>query len=119
MSWRITSYVKDAALIGAVWFFLLPQVQAGDRVHAPTATVTYSQPTASPVARAGSSPVTISVVLPAPAQPTREQLTVNLRGPDGQMRRFPVEGGRSAIQTPPVLVLRSGQSVTIRWATAR
>jgi hypothetical protein len=43
---------------------------------------------------------------------------VNLRSPDGQVRRFPVEGGLKAIEVTRV-VIRPGQSVTIRWMAAR
>jgi hypothetical protein len=45
-------------------------------------------------------------------------LVVSLRGPDGEVRRFPVEGGRSAIETYQV-VLRPGTSITIRLLAAR
>ena len=41
-----------------------------------------------------------------------------LRGPDGQTRRFPVEGGRSAIRYTQVVV-HPGQSVTIHWSASR
>jgi hypothetical protein len=44
---------------------------------------------------------------------------VNLRGPDGQVRRFPVEGGRQAIQSPQVIVLRPGSTVTVRVLVSR
>jgi hypothetical protein len=41
-----------------------------------------------------------------------------LRGPDGQTRRFPVEGGRASI-TYTQVVVQPGQSVTIYWSPAR
>jgi hypothetical protein len=56
---------------------------------------------------------------PAPAESAQEPLIVDLRGPDGQTRRFPVEGGRSAIQTPRTVALRPGEFISIRWALAR
>jgi hypothetical protein len=61
------------------------------------------------------TPVSISVVMPAATQPAAEPTYVELRGPDGQVRRFPVEGGRDAIQYRQV-VLRPGESVTFQVA---
>jgi len=63
------------------------------------------------------SAITISIVVEAP-RPVTAPLTVDLRGPDGQVRRFPVEGGREAIQVQSVTV-RAGESVTIRWTPAK
>jgi hypothetical protein len=62
------------------------------------------------------APVTISVVVTEPVRPATEQMRVDLRGPDGQVRSFALEGGRDAIQSQPVVVLRPGESVTIRLA---
>ena len=61
----------------------------------------------------------VSVIVTTPVQPTAAPVYVDIRGPDGQVRRFPVEGGRAAIQAAPAVVLRPGQSVTIRWMAAR
>jgi hypothetical protein len=63
-------------------------------------------------------PAAVSIVVAPPAPVAEEPLSVDLRGPDGQIRRFPVEGGRAAIQTTQV-VLRPGESVTIRWVAAK
>jgi hypothetical protein len=41
-----------------------------------------------------------------------------LRGPDGQTRRFPVEGGRASIRYTQVVV-KPGQSVTLYVSAAR
>jgi hypothetical protein len=59
--------------------------------------------------------VALSVTVEVPAQPAKEPVYVDLRGPDGQVRRFLVEGGREAIQYRQV-TLRPGESVTIRLA---
>jgi len=91
---------------------------AGDRVRAPSRPTTGAQPASAPVARVPAQPVTISFVVTQPSQPAREPLSVALRGPDGQVRRFVVEGGLSAIQYRQV-VLRPGQSVSIRWMAAK
>jgi hypothetical protein len=61
-----------------------------------------------------TSSVTISVVVTAPNQPAKAPAYVDLRGPDGKVRRFPVEGGQAAIQTRQ-LVLHAGQSLTLVW----
>jgi hypothetical protein len=64
------------------------------------------------------TPVSISVVVPAAPQPAEEPTYVELRGPDGQVRRFPIEGGRDAIQYRQV-ALRPGESVTFQVAVAK
>jgi hypothetical protein len=58
--------------------------------------------------------VTLSVVVTPAPRPAVAPYYVDLRGPDGQVRRFPVEGGRAAIQAPPVVVLRPGETLTLR-----
>jgi hypothetical protein len=70
------------------------------------------------VARTTAVASTVSVVVVTPAQAAPEPFDVALRGPDGQVRRFPVEGGREAIQTRQV-VLRPGETVTIAWLRSR
>jgi hypothetical protein len=65
---------------------------------------------------------TVVVTLPAPVPALRSEspaLAVDLRGPDGQVRRFAVEGGREAIQ-PRTVVVRPGETATIQFqATAQ
>ena len=77
-------------------------------------------PSPPPPVRVAPPPrMTVSVaVTPPAAQPAGGPVVVNLRGPDGQVRRFPVEGGAKAIETTQI-VIRPGQSVTIRWMAAR
>ena len=53
----------------------------------------------------------VTVTSPAPTR-TTAPLAVNLRGPDGVVRSFPVEGGPEAIQRREVIV-RPGESATI------
>ena len=55
--------------------------------------------------------VTVTRLAEAPA------LYVDLRGPDGSVRRFPVEGGRAAIQTQTVTV-HAGEALTLHLAVA-
>jgi hypothetical protein len=105
--------------------FLLPaSLTAGDRVRSPSApparspSVSYAQRTYSPY-RGASTQVTVSVASPTPSEPAPETGLVALRGPDGQVRRFAVEGGLTALQSPQVVIIRPGQSVTIRWAAAK
>ena len=49
-----------------------------------------------------------------PVQPPSKPFYVDLRGPNGQVQRFPVEGGRAAIQYRQVVV-RPGEMLTIHW----
>jgi hypothetical protein len=62
--------------------------------------------------------VATSVVVVAQAQPAPAPMYVAIRGPDGQVRRFPVEGGREAIQVRQV-VLHPGESLTLQWVAAK
>jgi hypothetical protein len=72
-------------------------------------------------ARAPSSaapPLSVSVAVAVPA--AREEspsVLVDLRGPGGEVRTFPLEGGREAVQTRQVIV-RPGESVTFRLVAA-
>ena len=47
-----------------------------------------------------------------------QPLMVTLRGPDGKLRSFPVEGGQKAIQ-PRTIVVRPGERLTISIGGAR
>jgi hypothetical protein len=101
-------------------FFLLmaPAAQAGDRV------LSTERPAIRPQAPIVSSDhlnkrleaisLAVSVARPVPT----EAVSVELVGPDGQKRRFSVEGGRDAIVYQQV-VLHPGQSVTIHWMAAK
>jgi hypothetical protein len=79
----------------------------------------YRTPASRPAAPAA---FTVVVTLPAPVPALRSEsptLAVDLRGPDGQLRRFAVEGGREAIQ-PRTVVVRPGETATIQFqATAQ
>jgi hypothetical protein len=118
MSWRNVPFVKEAMLLAAAFLFVVPQVLAGDKEHAANQPTTRSHLASAPVARAVSRAVAISVVVTMPVQPAKEPYYVNLRGPDGQVRRFPVEGGRAAIQYRQV-VLHPGEMLTIHWIPAK
>jgi hypothetical protein len=59
------------------------------------------------------------IVTPPAAARTTAPLAVNLRGPDGVVRSFPVAGGPEAIQRREVIV-RPGESATLNvTGTAR
>jgi hypothetical protein len=64
------------------------------------------------------APVVISVQVQPAARAVVEPVYVTLRGPDGQARRFPVEGGTTAIRTRD-FVLHPGESVTVVWTNGR
>jgi hypothetical protein len=115
MSYSRIPFVKKVALVAAAFSLLSCDVLAGEHVRAG------SQPyrpeaAPAPVFRAVPYSTSVSVVV-TPAQPKMESVVIGLRGPDGELRRFPLEGGRAAVQAP--IVLRPGQSVTIRWVAAR
>jgi hypothetical protein len=117
------SLVKRAVLFTTAFLLLAPQVLAGEHVRSANQSPSPAQPTPGIVPRVlprpvtvAWTPVTISVAVTRPATPAPGEVLVDLRSPDGQRRTFSVEGGPSAIQTQPVLVLRPGESITIRLA---
>jgi hypothetical protein len=114
-------FMKGAVLLGGM--LLAAPTLAGDRVHSPTPPRATAQaaPAPAPVVRGRYQPVSISLVTPA-AAPQGQQVaprTVRLRGPDGEVRSYQVEGGPEAIQYVRPVVLRSGQSITITFVTRR
>jgi hypothetical protein len=112
MAWQGVRLTTGAAVLAA-FVLAVPSLLAGDRVHAGNQTVPRSQTVAYSSPRVASAPVTIAVVVAEPAAAANEETYINLRGPDGQMRRFAVEGGREALSSR-VVVLRPGESLTIR-----
>jgi hypothetical protein len=104
--------VKGAVLL-AVFLLAVPQAPAGV-VHSGSRTTTRPAP-APLVVRSVSAAVTISFAVAPATLPATETAYLNLRGPDGQVRRFPVEGGAAELSSR-VIVLRPGESATIRVA---
>jgi hypothetical protein len=127
MKWRTWSVAGVMVLVAAVSLSPPGVAVAGEHVRSnpnwsgtQNSSPSYSQPQPAPAPVVRLVPVRVAIsVVATPPQPAQEPVYVNLRGPDGQVRRFPVEGGRAAIQSAPVVVLRPGQSVTIRWVAAR
>jgi hypothetical protein len=121
MSPRSVSLVKAAALAAATFLLIAPQVRAGASMRAGDAHNAMQPsppPQPAPVVQVVQVPVLVSVGVTVVPQRAMGSVQVNLRGPDGQLRRFPVEGGREAIEYEQI-VLRPGQSVTIRWVAAK
>jgi hypothetical protein len=117
---RWVSWLKGAGLATAA-LLLAPPVLAGGgggTYHSTSRVVARSGPAPAPSVVAPAVARPVSVVVTIPPQPAKKPVYVNLRGPDGEARRFLVEGGRAAIQYRQ-LVLRPGQSVTIRWVAAK
>jgi hypothetical protein len=77
---------------------------------APLATPHY---TATTAVSAATPNVIVSIGEPASKQPL-----VDIRGPDGKIRSFPVAGGKEVIR-PRTIVLHPGDSLTIQFAGAR
>jgi len=113
MSRRDACFVKLAALVAGALLLTATPVLAGDRVHAPSQTVSRSQPRSVPFLRPVLLPVTISLSLVDPAQAAFETPYITLRGPDGLLRRFALEGGPDEVSSR-VVVLQPGQSLTVR-----
>jgi hypothetical protein len=95
-------------------------VLAGERAH------TVNRPTIRPALAAVTAPstrttsasetITVSVAAPKRAGPGTDY--VELVGPDGQTRRFSLEGGADAIEYTRV-VLRPGQTLNIHLLAAK
>jgi hypothetical protein len=118
MSWQNLSILKVGAVLAATFLLLAPEVLAGDRVHAGNRTAVPSRSAASPGVAAVPLLGTFAVTVATLPQPTKEAVFVDIRGADGQVRRFPVEGGRAAIQYREGF-LRPGQMLTIRWTPTK
>jgi hypothetical protein len=117
MSWRRILSVKGLVPLVVV-LLLAPAAWAGDRVHSSARPAPRPQPTAAPLARAASATLVTSATVSVSVPPEPAETLVDLRGPDGQVRRFPVEGGLATIQYRQV-VLRPGETLVIRWTPAR
>jgi hypothetical protein len=109
------------AVVAVTFLLLAPASRAGPSVrsgpgwssnHSASATSSSRRTVSAPVVRWGNMSATVTV--PQQARP----YYVRLRGPDGKMRRFPVQGGPASIQYTTVVV-RPGQSVTISYTPAR
>ncbi len=115
---RLSPCVKGALLSAAALLLASAPLRAGKQSTAQTWSPPPNHHVAAPVVRAVARAVTVSVAL-TPPQAAKEVVYVNLRGPDGQVRRFPVEGGREAIQAAQVIVLRPGSSITVLWVMSK
>jgi hypothetical protein len=111
MSGRTVSIVTVGALLAGL-LVTAPRLLAGEHVRAGHQTTPRPQPTTAVVVRP-AAPVTISLTPGAPVPAGGEAAYISLRGPDGQVRRFAVEGGAEEISSR-VIVLRPGESLTIR-----
>jgi len=78
--------------------------------YAPPAPVVARAPAVLPQ-RAG--PLVVTATFPASA----ETAAVTLRGPDGEVQRYPLEGGPQSIQTRTVIV-RQGETASFHFALA-
>jgi hypothetical protein len=117
MSRQRVRFATGAVLAAAAFLLMAHQALAGPAARAGTGTATTRQPTPTTSTRVASAAINITVA-ETPARPAAQPFTIGLRGPDGQVRRFPVEGGRETIQVRSV-TLRAGESLTIRWTPAK
>jgi hypothetical protein len=118
MSCRNVPFLKEAALVAAAFLFVVPPLLAGDVYHTVKQPVPRPEPAPTRIVRAMPQTAPFSVVVTTPIHPPSKPFYVSLRGPDGQVRRFPVEGGPAAIRYREV-VLRPGETLTIHWVAAK
>ena len=107
------SVMTKAALCVSAFLLLTSPILAGDRVHSPPRTVTAAS---APVVRTVAQTTTFSVIVKS-AEPSKAPTMVTLRGPDGTVRRFPLEGDVVVLSSP--VVVRPGKTLTIWWMAAK
>jgi hypothetical protein len=115
MSTRSIRLASAATLAGVAVLLAGGWSRAGDVFH--TAKPSTTRP-ATPTDRTTHPVEAVGVTVAPATRVVSEQVYVRLRGPDGQVRSYPIEGGRSAI-TYTNVVLSPGQSVTIRLVQAK
>jgi hypothetical protein len=109
-------FVTAVALVAAALLLTAGPVLAGDRYRAPPPPPQPAPPPPSYYVAARPA-ASVSVVVTPQRVPAPRY--VSIRSPDGQVRRFAVEGGLPVIQPPAVVVLRPGSSVTFYWLAAK
>jgi|SRR5579871_3501503 len=114
MSWRRVPILKGAVLLTLALSPMGSCAVAGEHVRAGDQPTIRSQPAPVPPIHSMQLPRTVAVVVATPSQPPSPTMSVSVRGPDGQMRQFPVEGGTAAIHYRQV-ILHPGDMLTIRW----
>ncbi len=105
---RSISIMTKAALCVPTFLLFSAPILAGDRVHsAPRPAVA-----STTVFRAVKPTSAVSITLKS-ADPAKAPVFVSLRGPDGNVRSFPLEGDVVVLSSP--VVVRAGKSLTIYW----
>ena len=112
---RRSLLLKSLGVLSAALLLTAAPALAGDRVRAANHLTYPSKPAAPVVARAGT-PVTIQIAVATVAEPAAAAAVIKLRGPDGQVRSFPVEGGTEGLASR-IIILRPGESITLRLST--
>jgi hypothetical protein len=114
MIWRKTQIVGIVLFSASAVLFTASNVSAGDRVLGSSHPAI--RPAATVSSRVISAPQSVTIAMtPAAA---KEPVYVELRGPDGRLQTFPLEGGAEAI-TYTNVVLHAGQSVTVHLVAAK
>jgi hypothetical protein len=103
--------VKAALCLAAVLLFA-PVALAGEHMRSSRPAVT------APAVRTVSQPVTVSVTV-KPVEAPKPPKFVNLRGPDGKVRRYPLEGDIIVLSPGAQVSVRPGRSLTIWWVAAK
>jgi hypothetical protein len=110
--WRTNFVLKTGGALVALVTLACSAALAGDRVRAAHYVIPPTRPVVATVVRPGV-PVTIEIAVTTPVEPASDNAVIRLRGPDGQVRRFAVEGGPEALASR-IVILRPGESITLR-----
>jgi len=106
---RRRSPLLKAALGVTAVLLSAPLALAGDRVRSPQPATT-----PAPAVRTVTRTVIFAVTV-KPVDPPKTPVFVNLRSPDGTVRRFPLEGDVVVLSPGAQVSLRPGRSLTIWW----
>jgi hypothetical protein len=111
LAWNIT--LNATTLLVLPTLLWIPcRLSAGEHVRVPSHPQTTVSNAIQTVAQASRQGTTVTLMIPNETTPAQQKLHVDLLGPDGKSRRFPVEGGRSAIQYQRI-VLHPGESLAL------
>jgi hypothetical protein len=95
---------NSPAIVGPAWIAPVYAVQSAPP-HFPAPAAVVAQPAVGPLL--------VTVKAPVRAEP----VYATLRGPDGEVQRYALEGGLESIQTRTVIV-RQGETASFRFAAA-
>jgi len=106
---NVSKFDRANAGVAVAGYWAAPQVAVAPPAVAPHSVTYGSTVHEQPL----PGPLVVTVTMPKQTQ----TLMVDVRGPDGELRTYPVEGGLAGIQTRQVIV-RQGETASFRILAA-